>query len=354
MPFEPATIDRPALAERADTQRVEDITVSAAIVSPDETAALTGIDLYQDGVQPIWLEVTNHADSDARVIIASIDDQYFSPLEVAWIHRKRFRKDARPQRERWFLQNRLPRRVPGGASRTGIVFIHAADGTQSFNVDVVANGRVVSQTFFLTPDDFEPDYMRVDFSSLYSNEDLRSLDTSDPDELHTALTELVSRRGSPGAGNDGDPFNAVLIGSGPALLRALLRSNWRETNATEDFPPATGYRDRGPDGNFVKSTQPSTRQRLLRIWLTPLTVDGQAVWIARTGTASPSGLGEPDAARNALLQDLWYAQSVARIGMLGDANNAEAESDGGSAVLFIPDGVVALDDTEALNWATAD
>ena len=76
--------------QRAQTQVEGDLTVRAAVPDAAETLALTGLDLYAQGIQPVWLEVENSGDHLARLSMWSIDPEYFSPIEVAYINRKQF------------------------------------------------------------------------------------------------------------------------------------------------------------------------------------------------------------------------------------------------------------------------
>ena len=91
--------------------------VAAAVPDAKETLALTGLDLYQQGIQPVWLEVTNLGEQPVRTAVRSVDENYFSPMEVAWKYRKRLSEKGRADMERWFFENQLPRRVPAGETQ---------------------------------------------------------------------------------------------------------------------------------------------------------------------------------------------------------------------------------------------
>jgi hypothetical protein len=48
------------IQDRAESQLDGAARVSAAVPGREETAAIFGIDLYDQGIQPIWLEVEKH------------------------------------------------------------------------------------------------------------------------------------------------------------------------------------------------------------------------------------------------------------------------------------------------------
>ena len=145
-------VEHAGFIERA----VQGVRVAAAVPDATETLALTGLDLYQQGIQPVWLEVTNLGERPVRTAVRSIDADYFSPMEVAWKYRKRFNKQGRADMERWFFENQLPRRVPAGESRSGFVFTHLAQGTKGFNFDVYSSESSHNFTFLYPFQDFLP------------------------------------------------------------------------------------------------------------------------------------------------------------------------------------------------------
>ena len=82
--------------ERGDTQTQGTVRITAAVPSAEETIAILGLDLYSQGIQPVWLIVTNLGDEPARVALVSVDEEYFSPLEVAWLNRGSYSSEGHP------------------------------------------------------------------------------------------------------------------------------------------------------------------------------------------------------------------------------------------------------------------
>jgi LssY C-terminus len=372
-PFAPSPVETASLAERVVTESRDGLTISAAVLGPDEVRASLGVDLYAQGIQPVWLRAENGGDQAARVALWSIDDQYFTPFEIAWLNRKAFRKRDREALDRWLYAHRLPRRIPAGEARAGLVYTHRTAGTKGFNVDVYREDRSESFTFFVPMPGFVADYMRVDFSSLYTEDEIRSVGL---DELEPALEALDCCSVDQSGREAGEPFNVVLIGTGAAVRRALLRSGWEETetDSREGAPArADRYRGRGPDGTFYKSRPDGSERRELRLWLAPLRVDDGFVWLGQAAYDITGATGrraavdrrmDPDVddARNFVVQDFWYGQSLARMGFAGGAGpvsidapkrtlaGSEYFTDGLRAVLFVSERPVAMDETAFLHW----
>ena len=123
-----------------------------AVPDEDEARRLFGIPVYDRGIQPVWLEVTNLDDRRARLTLSSIDPKYFSPLEVAYIHRKRLSRDGLRDLEAHLHGLALPRQVGPRQTVSGFVFTHLQQGTKAFNVDIFrtdGSQEFTQFTFFL-------------------------------------------------------------------------------------------------------------------------------------------------------------------------------------------------------------
>ncbi|MEJ2274518.1 MAG: hypothetical protein P8Y01_08075, partial [Woeseiaceae bacterium] len=155
--FIAADPDSAAFLERRIVQKNDEVRIAAAVPDAAETEA--------QGIQPVWLEVTNTGSRGLRLLIASIDRDYYSPLEVAWMNRGGYSDKGKADMERWFYENAIDRRIPPGETRSGLVYTHLTPGTKGFNVDVVASDLdSYSFTFFVPIPGFTADYMEVDFA----------------------------------------------------------------------------------------------------------------------------------------------------------------------------------------------
>jgi hypothetical protein len=66
--------------QRAVTQSKDELTITTAVPGAEETRALTGLDLYGQGIQPVWLRVENNGDRTFWLVHKSVDPDYFSVL----------------------------------------------------------------------------------------------------------------------------------------------------------------------------------------------------------------------------------------------------------------------------------
>jgi hypothetical protein len=149
--FQPEDPDSVTFRNRAQTQSSAAVRVTAAVPGADETRALFDIPLYDDDIQPVWLEVENRSSGWIRYAPVGTDREYFSPQEVAYVHKGRFSGAAKKDMYRYFQDMAMPRRIPPGEKRSGFVFTHAQPGTKAFNVDLFGPARVddLSFTFFI-------------------------------------------------------------------------------------------------------------------------------------------------------------------------------------------------------------
>lgn len=386
-PYQPANLAGASFLQRAIEQDVNGVKVSAAVPTAAETIAITGLDLYAQGIQPVWIRVDNRTESQARVVTWSIDPDYFAPIEVAYMNRKRFSKQGYADMERWFHENGLQRRIAAGGVASGLVFTNLQPGTKGFNLTLVHDGQTRETTFFLPLPGFVPDFMAVDFAGLYPQESIRELDDQAlvdalENDLHCCATD---RSGD----LDGGPFNLVLIGSGSTLRKALLRGGWLETSADPAVVPRArqqSFDGRRPDAVFSRRRGDGSEVVAMHLWYSPWRHEGLPVWVGQVYYAHTSNewlkwidsqkvrdtdiyrffarespLADVDSAMRYLYQNLWYSGAMSRVGYVRGMDNVPVESPrttfGGSAyfteglrlVALLSDRPRALDEVIYLN-----
>ena len=359
--------------QRAIAQTVDSVTLNASVPSAAEVEAMLGLDLYADGIQPVWLHVENKGDQQVRVALWSLDPEYFSPMEVAWKYRNRFAREGRRAMERWFYENQMPRRVEPRESASGYVFTHRSEGTKGFNVDVHETKRSYNFTFFVPLPGFRPDYMDVKFSTLYQSDGIRDIKL---DGLASLMQSFTCCSTDESGKLQGDPLNVVLLGSALAVRRALLRGAWQETRKddAETANARTNYFDgRPPDGVFHKSRPDGNELKELRLWMAPIRVDGLPLWLGQV-SYNMSGVSwlfardeykiDPDLddARMFLMQNFWYSQSLLGRGFVPGVAPAKIDApgknfegyeyftDGLRSVMLLSESPVGLDETRLIVW----
>jgi hypothetical protein len=307
----------------AERQSEGSIQVSAAIPGREETERIFGIDLYDQGIQPVWLQVENSGDALARYAPVSTDPEYFAPLEVAYINRRGYSKEARKAMDERFHNLAMPRYIAAGKIRSGFVFTHADPGAKGFNVDVFSGGESHSFTFLLRVPGFEPDYAQLKLREMYVGDET-------PDYDEEALKEPI--RNLPCCSADergevsGEPVNLVLVGEGEELLRALLRSGWRETSVQEAaaLEPQFLY-GRKQDAIFRYEAVGGDSFYELRFWKAPFRTGDDEVyagqarhfyrWIGSVNRLD----ADVDNARSFAAQKFLYGQTIKSVAWLSGA-----------------------------------
>ena len=312
--YEP--VDTGRFLSTTEEQAEGPVRVSTAVPGREETGRIFGIDLYDQGIQPVWLQIENTGDSLARYAPVSTDPEYFAPLEVAYVNRRGYSKEARNEMDERFHNLAMPRYIAPGEIRSGFVFTHADPGAKGFNVDIFSGGESYNFTFLLRVPGFEPDYARLDTENLYPEEDIVSLEE---DGLQDAVRNLPCCSGDKLGEESGEPINLVLVGEGEELLRGLLRSGWRETSVEEAAALQPQYLyGREQDAIFRYETVGGDGFYELRFWKAPFRSDTDDVYVGQArhffrwiGTINRLD-ADVDNARNFAAQKFLYGQALKR------------------------------------------
>jgi hypothetical protein len=334
--FNPQPLNEQPFRERATVQTQNGVRVLAVVLSAEETQSVFGLSLYKKGIQPVWLEIENNSQHLMWFAPLSIDRDYFSPLEVAYLYHAGHTKAAKQNIDRFFYQHAMGKTINPETVRSGFVFTNLEMGTKTFNVEVIGEDQQVRTFTFVIPvAGFKADYREVDFDHLYANHEKIGVDNP------KALKRLIEALPCCTTGADGtrnaDPINVVIIGKGVDILYALLRSGWDETAAANSYDPLAQlpwefrYQpvmplylfDRSQDAAFRKSRSTLNERNQLRLWLSPYTYSDQQIWVGQISRIIRPVVIEKfriepdvDEARDYLLQDLWYAQVLLRYGYI--------------------------------------
>lgn len=332
--FHPQPQDESWLRQRAVTREENGVRVSAAVLSAGDTETVFGLQLYKKGIQPLWLEIENHTRHRMWFPPVSVDRNYYSPLEVAYMCRSGYTTASRRRMEGFFHRHAIRNPIDPGETRSGFLFTNVALGTKAFNVEVVGNDHQVRTFTFLIPvAGLKVDHREVDWRHLYPADAVVALGSLQ--KLKNALEDMPCCTTNADGRRMADPINVVMIGRGRDILYALLRSGWDETAAASTFDPLAQlpwtfrYQpvkplylfDRAQDAAFRKSRSALNERNQLRLWLSPLIYQGQQVWIGQISRIVRRGVWdrfiiEPDVdeARTYLLQNLWFGQALLRYG----------------------------------------
>lgn len=325
-------VDRAGFRERAESQSEAEVQVSAAVLGREETKAVFGIDLYSQGIQPVWLEINNAGDAQVRYAPVSTDRYYFSPLEVAYKNRGGFSAEGRSDMEKRFNDLAMPRYVDPGETRSGFVFTHADLGAKGFNVDVFGADNLHNFTFLLRVPGFVPDYANFDSATIYAAD---QVNTYEGDQIVDALRDLPCCSTDQGGETAGEPINMLLVGTGTdrKLLKALLRSGWVETSVAEAAEQEPQFLfGRSQDAIFKYQALGGDSVYEIRFWLAPVKYGQDQVWLGQVrhffvlGGSLLSVDPDVDNARNFAMQSFLYGQTLQAIGWLSGTAVVPAES----------------------------
>jgi hypothetical protein len=290
------------------------VRVSTAVPGREETERIFGIDLYDQGIQPVWLQIENTGDSLARYAPVSTDPEYFAPLEVAYINRRGYSEEARRAMDERFHTLAMPRYIDPGETRSGFVFTHADPGAKGFNVDVFSGGESYNFTFLMRVPGFEPDYAKLNLSEMYTGDEVPNYES---DALQEAIRSLPCCSGDKLGEESGEPINLVLVGEGEELLRALLRSGWRETSVEDAAALQPQYLyGREQDAIFRYETVGGDGFYELRFWKAPFRSGADDVYVGQARhffrwIGSVTRLdADVDNARNFAIQKFLYGQAI--------------------------------------------
>ena len=375
---------------RLQSQTREGVTVTAGVPSASESKALFGSPLYKNGVQPVWLEITNDSDELLSFLPVGLDPAYFTPIETNSMTRKKGEMNGNsPLLLRELLNAGMPMIIPPSGTSSGFMFTQLDEGTKAFNVDIVGDDRFDTFTFFVPVPGLRADHYDVDWEGLYPPDEIKQVDAQ---QLMVLLEEQVCCTTDKKAKGSGDPVNLVVIGSLLDVYVAFIRAGWDETETiatgsswktVKSFVGGGEYRyspvsglyvfGRPQDVAFQKARDNIHERNHLRLWLSPFRLDGELVWLGQisrdigvrwTRKTITTHKIDPDVdeTREYLLENLAYAQALEKygyVGGVGEVSYAQPRgnltgdpwfSDGYRLVLRVSSKPVDIDDLEFIPW----
>ena len=392
--YRPMTAAEVGFLDRAQQQTAHGLTVTVAVPGPEEARQLLGFKAGKKGIQPVWLEIQNAGGEDFWLMTHSLDPEYFSALEVAWMGRTKYRREARAAMERSLDERALSHHVPRGATVEGYVFVNQTLGARHVLVDLVGEASgLVSFDFMVEIPGLPTDYRQVEFGNLYDE-----LEDLDEDGLRRWIEQQPATVTNQQGTVLGDPLNIVVIGPQGAVFPPFVRAGW---HVTETMRASSVWRTmkssvlrreyryspisplyvygRPQDIALQKARATVDERNHLRLWLAPVTCNSELVWIGqisrdigvrfttRSPTISTHKIDpDVDETRAYLIQDLAYAQGLRAFAFAGGVGAAPIDAprgnltgdpyftDGLRAVLFMTADRVPIDEVDFLEWERPD
>jgi hypothetical protein len=306
---------------------------------------------------------------------------------VTYPYHRAFAKEYNDQIDQHFLKHGMDLYLAPGSVRSGFVFTNLDLGTKNFNVDLVGeDNQPHTFTFFISVPGMRSDHHDIDFDNLYSANEMVSYSEA---EFRKALGDLPCCVTDQDGTKQGAPINIVIVANGLDMLRVLIRGGWNETATANAFGSEKKdsaanipdryrymlveplyYYTRRQDVSFREPRSDGFEQNKLRLWLSPMQVRGQKVWVGQVSREFGNPLSgktisklDLDEVRSFFLQDLWYAQGIKKYGFVEGTGAVSTISrlkttfrgttyftDGYRAVLWVSSQPAAFSEVGWIDW----
>ena len=323
VPYDPRPQER-AFLQRLEVRQQDDLIVEAAVLDAKESDTFFGVPLARRGIQPVWLRITNNGQTPYRLRLASLDPNYFPPLEAAFVNHFRIgrrlvafgflallylpmlilllfkvfgARSANRRMDAYFQEHGIGWGLIGpGHKLEGFAFTGLDEGTKQFSVRLTGSAAVKDFSFAI----FVPG-MKVDHGNKELDERATTMQSIDCDlaELRRQLEAMPRSTTNKKRSAEGDPLNLVAIGSFDTILNGF-GARWDETetisaescwrtlkafslgSAYRYSPVSSLYMDGRCQDFALQRARKTINERLhLRLWMTPLRFQGEPVWIGQ-------------------------------------------------------------------------
>jgi len=389
--YKPQPIESVPFQERAQSQTLGKVKVTAVVLSDEESHAVFGVKLAKKKIQPVWLRIENGDDKPHWVLPVSVDPDYYAPLEAAHKARLTWQGSANEAMREDFDRKAIKLRVDPGRVNEGFVYTNLDKGVKAVNVDLLSRDGMGRLVFVFRIPGLNVDFEEVDFEGVYGAGDYVDVDEQG---LRKALEELPRAvLGKPG-GREGDPINLVVVGEGRDVLAAFARRGWDVTETKYGasvwrtiWAGLFGYRyryspisplyvfGRPQDLGLQKARATIHERNHLRLWLSPYRYRGADVWVGQISRdigvkltfKSPTIAthridSDVDESRTYLLQDLFYSGHLGAFAFVAGAEPASRDAprenytgdeyftDGLRLVVFLRTEETAVSEVRFLDW----
>lgn len=370
----PAEYDDSALRARAEVQQVRGVTLSASVLSTEDSQRIFGVNVNEEGVQPVWIEVENNTNQVLWLLRSGADPDLFSPLEVAWsFHAPFFAGETNNRLDEHFHNMSFQNPVSPGTKESGIIFTNPHHMTRLLSVDILGQGDMFPFTMFPPVPDDQTAEARTALVNMRQLITEVTVDIKEADVLRARLEQLPCCASSVDGTESADPLNVILIGDFADIASALVRRGFRLD--VLNFDRKQQLYDRPPDVVVRKKGQAGVPANWLRVWVAPFSYQGEAVFLVQAGRRQGWRLQEieeqdmvlspkVDEVRNLFIQDMVYSSGLEKLAFVsgvgatrpGESRSslgASYQTDGLRAVLFLVTRPLSLSDLEILDWHPA-
>jgi hypothetical protein len=377
VPYTPRPEERPFLA-RAEVREDDDLVVRVAVLDDRESDRFFGVPLARHGIQPLWLDVQNRGNNHYRLRLASLDPNYYPPLEAAFVNHFRIgrrllefgllawlflpllvlvlfklfgTRAANRRMDAFFVGQGFGwGLIRPGHAQAGFVFTALDEGTKHVCVRLFSPAGSKEFSFSIPVPGLTVDSRGKQFDVPGGPAEAVECDE---EELRKRLRAMprstTNRRGS----SEGDPLNLVVVGEFATILSAF-GARWDQTEVISlqscrrtllaflrgsryRYSPVSALYVAGRCQDFaLQRARQTIRERLhLRLWMTPLRFAGVPVWVGqvsrdigvrftpRTWNLTTHKIDpDVDDARDYVLDYLLESGRVARVGYVSGVGAA--------------------------------
>jgi hypothetical protein len=323
IPYSPQPEER-AFLDRAEMQQDDGAVVRAAVLANRESEQFFGVPLAHRGIQPVWLEIANKSTQPFRLRLASLDPNYYPPLEAAYANHYHIvrrllgfgflawlflpllfllpfkilaARFANRRMNAYFQEHALGwGLIRPGNSVTGFVFTSLDEGTKQFSVKLLGPAGAREFVFSIQVPGLKVDHGYRSFEALAKSWQEINCDEAELRQRLEAMPRSTTNRNRT---LEGDPLNLVVMGDFDTIISGF-GARWDETEAitlrsclrtfkafslgsTYRYSPVSALYVNGRPQDFaLQKARETINERLhLRLWLSPLRFHGQPVWIGQ-------------------------------------------------------------------------
>lgn len=365
------------------------IEVSTAVLSDWESVEIFGLDLAKERIQPVWINIKNNTNDRYYFIKVNTDPYYFTPNEVALMNHQTFAIDVNKAIDSYIKNQSISRQIPPMSEVSGFYYSTWDPGLKYLDIALYSENDLKNFIFRHEVPGLKLDYHNVDFESLYRDNEITNIDSCE--ELVKIIKSIPCCTQKKDGKGKNDPLNFVVVGDTNLIFGAFARQGW---DVTETINVRSGWKaaraffkherlrtspmsalyfyKRPQDIGLQKARSTIHERNHLRLWLTPYIYRGKAVWIGavsrdigsyftwKTQWKTAHAIDpDIDEARNYLIQDMIFSQSLKEVGMIeGSIQPSTREhphtnfmgqpwwTNGGRAIFIIDEEVTSIDDLE--------
>ena len=297
--YEPAADQNlPMDLGRIQSHERDGISIKVAVPTDDQGSRYFGVPLAKHDIQLIWMRIENKSDMDYWLMPFSIDPDYYSADESAYITGAELPSKARDLNRVRFRTAALPFFFPARSSQEGYIYASHKRGGRFIDVRLSGHLHAVRMRFAVLLPTESFDYEKSKLRSMYAK--VNQLPDLTLEQFRERVRLLPCCTTNEAGEGQGDPLNIALVGSGEHMVSALTASGWDFTEAItidsirrmigaaieeKAFPTAPVSSlyafDRRQDLALQRGRSTISQRNHMRLWLAPFRCEGSPVWIGQ-------------------------------------------------------------------------